>query len=435
MAPAPHLDSTTDEQVASTRARLPAAPPRRESIAELNLLVLMLALCGALALLEPPDGFDVVTFGVLVIVYAVAHSVEFEVAGGYTAPTLPPLAAMLVLLPPGVVPLAVALAVTLSTAAKVVKHKRHPARIALAAAGALPVVAPAAVVAALGAEPSWGSAPEMLLALAAYIAADALVAVAMGRATFGAPARGTLHGAGWVYLVDVLLAPAGFAIAVAARDHLWVVPAAVIPLAALLRVFADERRERIGQALQLSQAYRGTAMLLGDVVEADDAYTGSHSRAVVGLAVELGRRMRLREDQLRRLEFAALLHDVGKIAVPNEIINKPGPLDDDEWAIMKRHTIEGQRMLEGVGGVLAEVGVIVRASHEGYDGRGYPDGLAGEEIPVEARICAACDAFSAMTTDRSYRRALSFEAAVAELHRCSGTQFDPQVVDHLVQIL
>ena len=102
---------------------------------------------------------------------------------------------------------------------------------------------------------------------------------------------------------------------------------------------------------------------------------------------------------------------------------------------MKRHTIEGQRMLENVGGVLARVGVIVRASHEDYDGTGYPDGLAGDAIPIEARICSACDAFSAMTTDRSYRAAMALEDAIAELRRCSGSQFDPDVVAILVKIV
>ena len=105
------------------------------------------------------------------------------------------------------------------------------------------------------------------------------------------------------------------------------------------------------------------------------------------------------------------------------------------WATIKRHTIDGQRMLENVGGVLSRVGVIVRASHEAYDGTGYPDGLAGDAIPIQARICSACDAFSAMTTDRSYRRAMPLEDAVAELRRCSGTQFDPTVVATLVSVI
>ena len=116
--------------------------------------------------------------------------------------------------------------------------------------------------------------------------------------------------------------------------------------------------------------------------------------------------MGLDEDTRRETEMGALLHDIGKIAVPDEIINKPGPLDDEEWAIMRTHTVEGERMLQQVGGLLSSVGVVVRASHERWDGGGYPDGLVGEQIPVAARICAACDAFNAMTTDRSYREAL-----------------------------
>jgi HD-GYP domain-containing protein (c-di-GMP phosphodiesterase class II) len=146
-------------------------------------------------------------------------------------------------------------------------------------------------------------------------------------------------------------------------------------------------------------------------------------------------RLGLGYEQRRNVEFAALLHDVGKISVPNEIINKAGPLDEAEWEIMRQHTIEGERMLKRIGGVLAEVGRIVRASHEDFDGSGYPDGLAGEEIPIEARIVTACDAFSAMTTTRSYRKAMSTDAAVAELRACAGTQFDPRVVTELVDLV
>jgi HD-GYP domain-containing protein (c-di-GMP phosphodiesterase class II) len=134
-------------------------------------------------------------------------------------------------------------------------------------------------------------------------------------------------------------------------------------------------------------------------------------------------------------EFAALLHDVGKLRVPAEIINKPGPLTPEERAIMNQHTIEGERMLQKVGGRLAEVGAVVRACHEDWDGTGYPDGLAGEEIPLAARIVSCCDAFSAMTTDRSYRKALSLDAALAELEANAGTQFDPTVVKSLVGLV
>ena len=127
----------------------------------------------------------------------------------------------------------------------------------------------------------------------------------------------------------------------------------------------------------------------------------------------------------------ALLHDVGKIRIPAEIINKPGPLDAAERAIIETHTIEGERLLEQVGGLLGHVGRLVRSCHEHWDGNGYPDRLAGEQIPLVARIVCACDAYSAMTTDRSYRRARSPPKRSPSSHRCAGTQFDPSVVDAL----
>jgi HD-GYP domain-containing protein (c-di-GMP phosphodiesterase class II) len=133
----------------------------------------------------------------------------------------------------------------------------------------------------------------------------------------------------------------------------------------------------------------------------------------------------------RDAEFAALLHDIGKIKVPAEIINKPGKLTDEEWKIMKTHTLEGERLLSQVGGILGNVGRIVRSCHEDWDGTGYPDGLAADDIPLVARIVRACDAFSAMTTDRAYRKARPVDEALAELRRCSGTDFDPVVVEAL----
>jgi HD-GYP domain-containing protein (c-di-GMP phosphodiesterase class II) len=171
--------------------------------------------------------------------------------------------------------------------------------------------------------------------------------------------------------------------------------------------------------------------------QADDHYTGMHSRDVVDLSLTVADALALDAQARRNVEFAALLHDVGKIRVPKEIINKPAALDPVEWEIVKRHTIDGEQMLKQVGGTLASVGRIVRLSHEHFDGSGYPDGLSGEEIPIESRIVCACDAYSAMTTDRSYRAAMSEAEALAELRRCAGTQFDPRVVaaiDRLVSV-
>ena len=171
------------------------------------------------------------------------------------------------------------------------------------------------------------------------------------------------------------------------------------------------------------------------MIEADDEYTGSHSRDVVELTIAVSDELQLSPRDRRDAELSALLHDVGKVRIPNEIINKQGPLTAEERALIETHSIEGERMLHKVGGLLGQVGRIVRACHERYDGKGYPDGLAGDEIPLVARIVACCDAFNAMTSDRSYRKALPLEEAVAELRRVRGAQFDPQVVEALIATL
>jgi len=239
-----------------------------------------------------------------------------------------------------------------------------------------------------------------------------------------------------VYAMDVALSGLGLTV-VYASDQLdsQLAVLLICPLFAILRHFSKERRERLQQLAELNDAYQGTALLLGDFVEADDTYTGEHCKGVVRLALDVAGELGLNADERRNVEFAALLHDVGKIAVPKEIINKPGKLDDREWAIIKTHTLEGQKMLERVGGFMREVGEIVRSSHERWDGEGYPDGLSGEDIPLEARIVSACDAFNAMTTTRSYRQAMPFRAAVAELTGNAGGQFDPGVVEALVRVI
>ena len=171
------------------------------------------------------------------------------------------------------------------------------------------------------------------------------------------------------------------------------------------------------------------------MIEADDAYTASHSRDVVDLVRSVSERLDLSRDDLRTAELVALLHDVGKIRIPAEIIRKPGPLTPAERALIETHTIQGEQMLAKVGGLLADVGRIVRSCHERWDGGGYPDRLAAEEIPLIARIVCCCDAFDAMTSDRPYRRARSADEALAELRKCSGAQFDPRVVDALSAVV
>src|SRR3989441_5300567 len=314
-------------------------------------------------------------------------------------------------------------------------HGRIPFdRVPLRLANAWHSVGPVVVLAAAGAPtPAFRNVPILLGALAAQFAVDYVSTATLEWLRVGLSPRTLARFIVWAYAVDITLAAVALAVARSAQDSAAAV-LLTLPLVGLLAFFARERKARIDHALELSHAYRGTALLLGDVVEADDSYTGSHSRDVVELVLAVAERFGLDARERRDAEFAALLHDVGKVRVSGEIINKRGPLDSVERAIIKRHTIIGQEMLEQVGGLLGEVGAVVRSCHERWDGSGYPDSLAGEDIPRVARIVSACDAFSAMTTDRSYRKALSLAEALAELRAGAGSQFDPQVVDELCAV-
>jgi putative nucleotidyltransferase with HDIG domain len=162
-------------------------------------------------------------------------------------------------------------------------------------------------------------------------------------------------------------------------------------------------------------------------IDMRDAYTGSHSEAVGELARRVGTRLGMSRDDLWLLEQAARLHDIGKVGVPDAILNKPGPLEDSEWDTIRHHAEFGADIVARVRG-LEPVARFVRAHHERWDGGGYPDGLEGGAIPLASRIIAACDAFHAMTTDRPYRAAMGVVEALAEMDACAGTQFDPGVV-------
>jgi HD-GYP domain-containing protein (c-di-GMP phosphodiesterase class II) len=274
----------------------------------------------------------------------------------------------------------------------------------------------------------------LLVALAGQLALETVAFEARAWLAHGVPPRLGLRSAALSFLMDGALAPIGLVIAVVGVDA----PAALlapVPLMGLLAVFGQERERRLEQALDLSDAYRGSALLMGEMLEADDPYTGGeHSWGVVSLVLDVGDKLGLTGHDRRRLEFAALLHDIGKLRTPPEILRKPGALTDEEWAVVRRHPADGQHMLERVGGLLAEIGPAVRGHHERWDGRGYPDGLAGADIPLAARIICVCDAFSAMTTDRPYRDALPVAVALAEIASCSGSQFDPEVVAALVAV-
>jgi putative nucleotidyltransferase with HDIG domain len=185
---------------------------------------------------------------------------------------------------------------------------------------------------------------------------------------------------------------------------------------------------------QLEEQHLATVGALAAALEAKDAYTGSHAQAIGEFAVAVGEELGLGGADLRAVRMGALLHDVGKIGIPESILNKPGPLTDDEFTVMKRHTVIGADIIAGIPG-MGEVVSLVRSSHERWDGRGYPDGLSGNGVPRGAYVIAVCDAFHAMIENRVYRQAMSVEGAVAELRRCSGTQFMPAAVAALERVI
>jgi HD-GYP domain-containing protein (c-di-GMP phosphodiesterase class II) len=356
------------------------------------------------------------------------------VGAGYTVPTQLVLMPTLLLAPPALVPLLIAAGLLVGRLPRYVRAEVHPSRLAFVLPDAAHALAPAVAMALLApATPGLADWPILAVALVAQIVFDAGFGMTRVWLALGVSPQLQLRLLGWIYAVDVALAPIGVLAGVAA-ERTPVAVALVLPLMGLFVFFARERRERIEHTLALSHAYRGTALLMSDLLEADDAYTGGeHSHGVVALSLAVGDALGIDARERRNLEFAALLHDVGKIRVPDEIINKPGKLTDEEFEVVKRHPVDGQEMLERVGGVLSEVGIIVRHHHERWDGGGYPDRIAGEAIPLAARIICACDAYSAMTTNRPYRAAMPVADAVAELERCSGAQFDPGVVRALAR--
>ena len=189
-----------------------------------------------------------------------------------------------------------------------------------------------------------------------------------------------------------------------------------------------------GDEVITDSAHGDVVAALASALQERDQYTGDHSESVVDVAGRVGEALALDEEQISKLRTAALLHDIGKVGVPDEILHKPGPLDESEWEIMRQHPLVGERILRAIPG-LGSVAKIVRHEHERWDGRGYPDGLAGEEIPIGSRIILVCDAYHAMTSDRPYRTAMSHTDAVAELTRNAGSQFDPNVAEALVGYL
>ncbi len=406
---------------------------RREQWVGALLAFGFFATCAGLWTARPPGHFDALAVGLCLLVLAAATRVHFDTPLGFTVPTQLAFVPLLFAAPPAIVPLACVCALLLARLPELLRREVPASRLLQIPGNAWFAIGPTTVFVIAGTDP-WAAGPALLLAaLAAQFTLDFAVSSVRYSVALKAPLSSQLRET-WVYGVDAALSGVALVIAHATRQT----PAAVLtllPLLGLLALFARERHHRLESLIELNGAYRGTARVLGDVVEADDGYTGQHCKSVVALALEVGARLKLSAAQARNLEFAALLHDVGKVAIPKEIINNPGKLDEYEWALMKTHPLEGQQMLSRVGGFMCDVGLVVRSHHERWDGCGYPDGLAGEAIPLESRIITCCDSWNAMRTDRSYRSALTYEQALAEMTTHAGSQFDARIVDVLLPIV
>lgn len=384
------------------------------------------------------DSGRTLDWGVAALLFAgfVATSrIKFELGVGYTNATQLMFVPMLFLLPTEIVPLLVAGANLVGELPDYLRRERHPQRVLITLSDSWITIGPVLVLLLAGAEePALSNWPIYLAALAAQFTGDFVCNALREWAAYGFSPKIQLEDTAWYLTVDALLSPLGLFLALTVVNGGEVFLMA-IPLLGLFAIFAIQRRLALESARDLSEAYRGTTLLLADVIEHDDFYTGTHSRGVVSRSLQVADEMGLDGEQRRNVEFAALLHDVGKLAISKEIINKDGPLSSAEWTQMRRHTIEGERMLRKIGGLFDDVARVVRSSHERWDGTGYPDGLSGVSIPLEARIVTCCDAFDAMTTDRAYRRAMTPSQALDELRKHSGTQFDPGVAWTVIRLV
>jgi putative nucleotidyltransferase with HDIG domain len=195
-----------------------------------------------------------------------------------------------------------------------------------------------------------------------------------------------------------------------------------------LEELVEQRTAQLDRALDsLEEAYRSTLKALTTALETRDAETHGHSQRVVTFSLRLGRELGLSPDEMRSLEFGAMLHDIGKIGVPDAILRKPAKLTEEEWVNMRQHPVHGREILKGIN-FLQGAARVVAQHHEKWDGSGYPLGLKGADIDINARIFMVADAFDAMISDRVYRAGRSYEEAAEELDRCTGQHFDPEIV-------
>jgi HD-GYP domain-containing protein (c-di-GMP phosphodiesterase class II) len=424
-----------EQLVGEARVRRGRQMPRSEAFVRGASAALFIVAAIAVALLLPSERHsDGLLVAGLIVGYALVSRVRFEFGDSYVVPEQLVLVPVLALAPLNLVPTIVAAASALAILPDLLRGTWHWDRCITSVSDCWFTIGPILVLAAFApGTPTVTDAPVYAAAFAAQLGGDLAWSLVRDRFVLHVALRDRVVFFFGTARVDAVLCPPAFVIAVTAADEPLTL-LAIAPLVWLLQVFSEDRQERYAAALELHRAYRGTVMLLSDVIEFDDQYTAEHSRCVVDLVHAVADEMGVDGERRQELEFAALLHDIGKITIPKPILNKPSALTAAEFEVMKTHTIEGQFMLDRVGGLLGRVGEIVRSCHERWDGSGYPDGLAGSEIPLESRVVFACDAYNAMTTDRPYRPALTVDAALAELEANAGKQFDPHVVEALLHV-
>jgi HD-GYP domain-containing protein (c-di-GMP phosphodiesterase class II) len=419
-----------EQLVGEARARRARSMDARERTVVAAFAVLFAVAATITALVVPSERE---TSAALVLGLLAAHAavsrVRFEFGNGFVVPEQLVIVPMLLLGPLPFVPILIATAGALALLPDFVRGSWSRDRWLNPVADSWPVLVPVLLLGAFApGPPTLEHAPLYALALGAQLATDFIQTTIrnwfLKDVHFRELARAFIGSA----RVDLILSPVALAATLAAADSPIVLAIVLGPLVWLLDNFSKDRAARYAAALELNRAYRGTVMLLSDVLEFEDEYTAQHSRSVVDLVNAVADELGIAPHERQELEFAAMLHDVGKISIPKEILHKPTALTQREFEVIKHHTIEGQFMLDRVGGLLGRVGEIVRSCHERWDGAGYPDGLSGEQIPLAARVVFACDAYNAMTTDRPYRGAMARDDALAELVANTGSQFDPKVV-------
>jgi len=350
--------------------------------------------------------------------------------GGYVTVGYAVFLSALILFPPGVTLTAVALSGLIifgKAASEEPLYKRvfNASQYVLSLAAAYGVMAffrPSSILL------DWKSLMLYLIAAVVYMVANmTFIAIALGMILRKSPWSVWVGNFRWSVPNFMALVPLGFLLALLYKN--WGSLGLFLVFVPLL-----VSRHSFQLYIDMRENYLNTVEALVQALEAKDTYTSGHSERVGKLAVAIAEELNMSEDKIESLKYAAVLHDVGKIGVSETILNKEGKLLDSEWQAIRSHPVIGQTIIKGIK-FLFDIGEVVRHHHERYDGKGYPDGIKGIEIPLESRIIAVADTYDAITSDRSYRKGSTHEEAIAEIKKVSGSQLDPELVEIFCKVV